>query len=234
MGGKKVKHISKKKVSLFYDQFLAGYTEEEWKENSRIRLATFLGKKCRMVLDAGCGTGSLVYLFTKAVLGVTIIGVDISKKSCEIGHNRTQNKKVHFLVADLAHLPFRDSLFDLIIFSEVLEHIFVYEREKVLCELRRIIKPYGHLLLTTPNGLHPVILLRILLNWVSKGCINLSNQIYDHPLSLYSLLQLLKTSGWTVSTICFGNYTPLTRFKIKVPNSRFFASQILVIAQAHN
>jgi len=227
-----MKHKSKKKIRLFYDQFLAGGNDEERNDSGRIRLAVSLGKNASIVLDAGCGTGSLTHLLTKALSDSYVIGIDISRKSCEIAHNRewSQSKKVEFLVADLAYLPFRDSSFDLIIFSEVLEHIFPYEREKVLCELQRVVKPCGHLLLTTPNGLHPIILLRIFLNWVSRGNIQLSNQIYDRPPTTHSLIASLKNAGWKIKSLYFDNYSTGTRIRIRVPHLPVFAIQFLVVA----
>ncbi len=46
--------------------------------------------------------------------------------------------------------PFADNTFDLIIFTEVLEHIWLFPN-KVLTEIERVLKPDGYLLLTTPN-----------------------------------------------------------------------------------
>ena len=232
-----MKHKSKKELGLFYDQFLAGRNDEKERNNSvRARLAFSLGKHAGIVLDAGCGAGSFTHLLSKALSDSLIIGIDISRKSCKIAYNRSwsQNKKTEFLVADLLHLPFRNSSFDLIIFSEVLEHIFPYEREKVLCELQRVVKPCGYLLLTTPNGLHPVILLRIFLSWISGGGIQLSNQIYDYPPLPPSLIALLKNAGWKIKSIYFDNYSTGTRIKIRVPNLPIFAIQFLVVASSQS
>jgi SAM-dependent methyltransferase len=49
-------------------------------------------------------------------------------------------------------LPFRNSTFDLIYSSHVLEHIAWYEVEKVLQEWTRILKPGGHLEVWVPDG----------------------------------------------------------------------------------
>jgi len=55
-----MKHKSKRELSLFYDQFLAGYSDEKERCNSgRVRLAVSLGKNASMVLDVGCGVGGL-------------------------------------------------------------------------------------------------------------------------------------------------------------------------------
>lgn len=48
-----------------------------------------------------------------------------------------------------ARLPFRDAEFDYLLFVEGIEHI--PDRHRVLKEARRVLKPHGTLLLTTPN-----------------------------------------------------------------------------------
>lgn len=71
-------------------------------------------KGVRSVLDAGCGDGKV----SNAVVdkGLRVVGVDISGKA--LTHFRG-----HAVVADLGHLPFLDHTFDLVICSEVLEHL---------------------------------------------------------------------------------------------------------------
>ena len=59
-------------------------------------------------------------------------------------------------VADLADLPYPDATFDLVISKYVFEHL---ERPvPVVRELRRVLKPGGHLLIHTPNRWHYVAL----------------------------------------------------------------------------
>lgn len=59
---------------------------------------------------------------------------------------------VRFELCDLdgAVLPFEDDYFDVIIFTEVLEHVFAPPSE-VLAELRRVLAPGGLLILSVPN-----------------------------------------------------------------------------------
>lgn len=51
--------------------------------------------------------------------------------------------------ADITRLPFADHSFDIIICSEVMEHI--HEEQKALAELKRILKPGGTLALSVPR-----------------------------------------------------------------------------------
>jgi SAM-dependent methyltransferase len=52
------------------------------------------------------------------------------------------------VLADLHELPLADAVFDCVVCTEVLEH--VGDPARVLAELRRVLRPGGRLLLTTP------------------------------------------------------------------------------------
>lgn len=53
------------------------------------------------------------------------------------------------MVADLLELPFEDNSFDIVTCREVIEH--VEDEQKALKEIKRVLKPHGYLLITTPN-----------------------------------------------------------------------------------
>jgi len=54
------------------------------------------------------------------------------------------------LPADAADLPFEDKSFDVVICRELIEH--VSDEQKVYSEIKRVLKPEGYLLITTPNA----------------------------------------------------------------------------------
>jgi SAM-dependent methyltransferase len=53
--------------------------------------------------------------------------------------------------ADVALLPFKDKTFDVVICREVIEH--VPDTDAAFREMKRVLRPKGYLLITTPNGL---------------------------------------------------------------------------------
>ena len=59
---------------------------------------------------------------------------------------------IQFKTCDLdkVHIPFDDSCFDVVVFCEVLEHLFV-PPTNILNEIRRIMRPEGKLVLSVPN-----------------------------------------------------------------------------------
>jgi hypothetical protein len=222
-------HSTKKSIKAFYDHFWESY-KEELGTSLKVDLAVSLSKNASVILDAGCGKGSLVRLLASIFPEKYTVGIDISAKACKIVHRNVQNSNTEFIVADLAYLPLRNCSFDLTIFSEVIEHIFVQERKAVIRELRRLVKPSGRLLLTTPHCLHPIILLRKILNRISRGKIQLSDQPYDYPLSPRSLITLLRKTGWEIQSLYLDKYTTGTRIKIRLPRFSIFAIQISIVA----
>jgi len=94
------------------------------------------------VLDAGCGTGrNLVEL---SFLGPSA-GVDSSADAVEFCRRRGLHGVQQ---AALDALPFPDASFDLLVATDVIEH--VDDDEAALRELRRVAAPGARLLITTP------------------------------------------------------------------------------------
>ena len=90
------------------------------------------------VLDAGCGESA----YRSQFCNHRYIGVDtaVGDQNWDYSHIDAQ--------ADLAVLPFRVASFDAVLSIVVLEH--TSNPEKVLCEVARVLKPGGRLLLIVP------------------------------------------------------------------------------------
>lgn len=91
------------------------------------------------VLDFGCGSKPYKTLFKRAE---SYIGVDLQTS----GHDHSGSLIDVFYDGNL--LPFTNDSFDTIISFEVFEHVF--NLEYILLEISRVLKPNGHLLLSTP------------------------------------------------------------------------------------
>ena len=94
------------------------------------------------VLDAGCGTGRNMLEFGS--LG-SVEGVDASPDAIEFCRRRGV-PGVH--EGQIEQLPFADGAFDLILATDVLEHL--RDDHAALAELRRVAAPGGRLLATVP------------------------------------------------------------------------------------
>lgn len=104
--------------------------------------------KDKVVLDVASGSGyGTKYL---ADAGAKLVyGVDISKEVIEYAKKNFGGGGVKFLVGDARELPFKDNFFDVVVSFETIEHLPDYLR--FLNEVKRVIKPSGLLIVSTPN-----------------------------------------------------------------------------------
>lgn len=101
------------------------------------------------ILEIGCGAG-LVCL-KLAPFARLIVGIDISRFALNFANRvkeQLQYTNVRFYRASAEHLTFRDKVFDIVLCSEVLEHLPA--PEKALAEMRRVLKDSGRIVLSTP------------------------------------------------------------------------------------
>jgi len=98
----------------------------------------------KTVLDVGCGCGGLLASLRGRGLKV---GADVSSKAVAFAVSAV--KDAFFVVCDAANLPFRKECFDVVVCSEVLEH--VPSPEKVSMQINRVVRNNGILIVTVPN-----------------------------------------------------------------------------------
>lgn len=89
------------------------------------------------VLDIGCGEGLLALLAQK---GVRLTGLDISPQLAEIAR---RNGYSDVRIAPFTCLPFADASFDYVVSLDVLGHVDFAEKDAVLGEMRRVLRPGG-------------------------------------------------------------------------------------------
>ena len=110
------------------------------------------------ILDIGCGSGRHMGAAIRLKNTITV-GTDTNARSLLEAKSRLRYQEIAgegggrwgLNVSDIHCLPFRDSHFDLVICSEVLEH--VRDQTAAICEMRRVLKPGKHLALSVPRYL---------------------------------------------------------------------------------
>ncbi len=106
-------------------------------------------KKDYVILDLGCGNGSLVNKLIE--LGYNAYGIDASKTGIEIAKSKNPNR---FFCYDITQGELPDELkeikFDLIISTEVIEHVYSPAEFLQLCKSILSKSDKGELLISTP------------------------------------------------------------------------------------
>jgi len=170
--------------------------------------------KPQRVLDFGCGRGELALN-----LGLNWIeswGVDISDDAILISQEiknywikTNPDLKLEFIKIDGKKLPFNDNFFDIVVLSDVIEHISKKDIYEILTELKRVLKSKGYILIhTSPNKIFLNFGLK--LYWI-LGLINgyklpfdmksklpkgLSNSYHINEQTSFSIKRYLKKSGF--------------------------------------
>lgn len=96
------------------------------------------------ILDAGCGEGFTLNKLIRAHIGKKHVGFDASKEAVVVGKKTFPGLFLEY--GDIYHARYLDRSFDLVLCSEVLEHL--NDPKKALSELCRVSKTY--VLLTVP------------------------------------------------------------------------------------
>lgn len=103
------------------------------------------------ILDAGCGYG--IYSLSLSEKGNEIYSIDLEEK--RIKHLNKLKKydakfsKIKSFVGSINNLPFASNYFDVVLCSEVIEHI--KDDKLAFSELTRVIRKGGNLILTVPT-----------------------------------------------------------------------------------
>lgn len=165
------------KKGNFFERFFHKFRISPW-----LNKIDYIGKK---VLDVGCNTGILLIPLLEK--GVDVVGVDISES--DIKKTRKKLKEKDFstklaLVADAKKLPFKQNTFDVVLLSDILEHVSC--PEMVAVEAYRVLKPGGYIFATVPNEWHPVVKF----SWLRK-VLSGRNTVEEHPDVPYNLNRLV-------------------------------------------
>ncbi len=101
--------------------------------------------KPERILDVGCGEGFTLVNLRRNRIGRQHEGIDYSRDAIVLG--KKLYPKLNIKLGDIYRLPYRDSEFDLVVCTEVLEH--VKDPETALKEIKRVAKKY--IALSVPN-----------------------------------------------------------------------------------
>ena len=126
---------------LFIRQALSNFLERDTELSK-----PFAGLR---ILDVGCGGGLLTEPLKR--LGAGVIGLDASAEAIKAAKNHASvvGLDIDYRIGDLSIIPNELDQFDVVIASEVIEH--VPNPQSFIQEISRLTKPGGKLIITTLN-----------------------------------------------------------------------------------
>lgn len=102
----------------------------------------------RTILDIGCAEGYYIrYITSRCHQG---LGLDLEAEAIERAYIHTSGlNKTHFILGNAESLPFKDRSIDVILCSEVLEHVAC--PEECMREICRVVSDRGFLVVSVPT-----------------------------------------------------------------------------------
>lgn len=197
------------------------------------------------ILEVGCGNGNISYQLAR--YGHNVIGIDISQTTINTAiENFGDTPGLQFIVANAEQLsPDKDKKYDVIVCSEVLEHL--NQPEKLTSNFINLLTEDGLAIITVPNGFGPreVFITKPMQNLVSgqgiqwkfiirlkvafgfKGNSQQTSAEYLEHIQFFTIKKLKKLaelSGFSITKKRGGNFIE-TVFPFSILSHRFFFLQ---------
>lgn len=116
------------------------------REKKSLEFISQIIRKDDKLLDAGCGNGKFLDLLGLKIKEADLHGVDFSKSEV----NEAKKKGLKVIQGNFEEkINFNSGFFDIVNASEVIEHL--YNPDKFLEEINRVLKKGGYLIMSTPN-----------------------------------------------------------------------------------
>jgi len=109
------------------------------------------------ILDFGCGVGNTIDHLRRAFPAASLHGADLSGESIRLA-TESHAHQATFRTIENARLPYEDKSFDTVMAACVFHHIPPAERTHWMSEIRRVLKPGGHVFVFEHNMLNPLTL----------------------------------------------------------------------------
>ncbi len=145
------------------------------------------------VLDVGCGSG--VVADALAECAGSVLGIDGNPEAIAFASKQFRRPNLSFRRGLVDELDLPEGAFDACVCMELLEHIHLDQGKALLDSLRRLLRPGGRLLITTPNyrSAWPLI------EWALDRSGKVPKLVGDQHVTFFTpgrLRRLCSESGW--------------------------------------
>lgn len=143
----------------------------------------------KSIVEAGAGEGYGVDLL--ASTAKNIVALDYDHLACRHAASKYGRSHTYFLQADLTDIPLANNSVDVVVNSQVIEHL--PDQTGFMHECYRVLRPGGKLLVSTPNRI----------TFTPEG--QPINPFHVRELNARELAQLFVESGFSINH-CYGVY----------------------------
>ncbi len=119
-----------------------------WHAGKIEAVSNLLPRNPETILDVGCNSGWFPHEISKARREAKITGVDLYGEAVEYGQKLYPGLSLK--VADAHSLPFKDRAFDVVICTEVIEHL--RDINQAIAEIKRVVKTRGTMIIEVDSG----------------------------------------------------------------------------------
>jgi len=140
-----IDHYKKDAVEFDYFEESRGATAHDERRVHEYIISK-VPKNINTILDVGCGKGWVAEHFLQR--GLKVHSLDVSASNPARAKELYPSEDHTGIAADSFHLPFADNSFDVVIASEIIEHIVI--PAEFVKELFRVVKRGGRLIVSTP------------------------------------------------------------------------------------
>lgn len=183
----------REEIINFYDDFTKkqGVNKRHYSILSKLTKSGL--KNNHSVLEMGCGIGSLTILLANYLNKGNLMSVDISPESIKIAKKKLlKYHNVKLLAHDITTYEFGNTLFDVIVLPDVLEHIPLDAHFHLFKKISEILKPKGFVFIHIPNPEY--------LEWCIKNRPN-TLQIIDQPIYTFELVKNIQPHGFYIDEL---------------------------------
>jgi SAM-dependent methyltransferase len=173
-------------LPLTGERTIPGLAEENYWFRRHEVVYERLADRCagRDVLEAGCGEGYGADLI--ADVAHHVIGLDYDASA--VAHVKARYPRVEMHHGNLAALPLPDAAVDVVVNFQVIEHL--WDQAQFVAECRRVLRPGGLLLMSTPNRIT-----------FSPGRDTTINPFHTRELNAAELTELLTSAGFRIEGV---------------------------------
>jgi SAM-dependent methyltransferase len=126
-----------------------------------------------------------------------LIGMDVSRTVAQTAHRRMHGLPV--VRADARRLPFADAAFAAVVSTSTLDHFLDgSDLDTALCELGRVTRPGGKLILTLDNPLSPIVAIRNAIPHPVQRALRLTPYFVGHTCGPGQLRRRVQRAGFEV------------------------------------